>query len=51
MEADFGFPMRLCCCSIEWLTTYSNLVEYVQLRHNDDRNAVFPILAFKSFPS
>ena len=40
MEVDSGFLTRSCCCSVEWLTTYSNLVEYVQLLHNDDRNAV-----------
>ena len=24
METDSGFPMQSCCCSVEWLTTYSN---------------------------
>ena len=38
METDFGFPMRSYCCSVEWLTTYSNLVEYLQLLHSDDRD-------------
>ena len=33
METDFGFPIRSCCYSIKWLTTYSNQVEYVQLLH------------------
>ena len=51
MKTDFGLPMRSCYCSFEWLTTCSNLVEYVQLLHSDDRNAAFSALAFKSFPS
>ena len=51
MEVDSGFPTRSCCCFVEWLATYSNLVEYVQLRHSDDKNVVFSVLAFKSFPS
>ena len=51
MEADSGFPTQSCYCFVEWLTTYSNLVKYVQLRHNDDRNAVFSIWTFEYFPS
>ena len=51
MEANYGFPTRSCCCSAKWLTTYSNLVEYVQLHHSDDRNAAFSVWAFKYFPS
>ena len=39
MEIDFGFPMRSYCCFVEWLTTCSNLAEYVQLLHSDDRDA------------
>ena len=39
MEIDSGFPMRSCCCSVEWLTTYSNQVEYDQLLHSDDKDA------------
>ena len=31
--------MLSCRCSIEWLTTYSNLVKYDRQLHNDDRNA------------
>ena len=38
IEADFGFQMLSCRCSIEWLTTYSNLVEYDRQLHNDDRD-------------
>ena len=50
MEIDSGFLMQLCCCSVEWLTTYSNYVAYVQLRHSDDRNAAFLVWAFEYFP-
>ena len=32
--------MRSYCCSVEWLTTYSNLVEYVQLLHSDGSSTV-----------
>ena len=39
MEIDSGFLMRSYCCSVEWLTTCSNYVEYVQLLHSDDRDA------------
>ena len=39
METDSGFPMKSCYCSVEWLTTYSNLTEYVQLRYSDDKDA------------
>ena len=39
IKADFGFQTRSCCCSVKWLTTYSNLVEYDQQLHNDDRDA------------
>ena len=31
--------MLSCHCFIEWLTTYSNLVEYDRQLHNDDRDA------------
>lgn len=31
MEVYASFPMQSCCCSVEWLATYNNLVEYVQL--------------------
>ena len=51
METDFGLSTRSCCCFFEWLTSCNNLVKYVQLRHNDDRNDAFFVLAFKSFPS
>ena len=51
MEADFGLSMQSCCCSFEWLTTSSNYIEYVQLRHSNDRNVAFSILTFESFPS
>ena len=39
IEANFGFQMLLCRCSVEWLITYSNLVKYGRLLHNDDKNA------------
>ena len=39
IEANFGFQMLSCCCFVEWLTTYSNLVEYDRKHHNDDRDA------------
>ena len=51
MKTDSGFPMRSYCCSVEWLTTYSNLVKYVQLLHNDDRDATSFVWAFEYFPS
>ena len=40
METDSS-PNGSCYCSFEWLITYSNYVEYVQLSHNDDRNSTF----------
>ena len=51
MKTDFGFRMRSYCCSVEWLTTYSNQVENVQLLHNDDKDAASSVQAFESFPS
>ena len=39
METDSGFSMKSCYCSVEWLTTYSNLTEYVQLLYSDDKDA------------
>ena len=48
IEADSGFQMLSCHCSVEWLTTYSNLVEYHQQLHNDDRDVASSIQAFKS---
>ena len=39
IEADSGFQMLSCRCSVEWQATYSNLVEYDQQFHNDDRDA------------
>ena len=39
METNSGFLMRSYCFSIEWLTTYSNLIKYVQLLHSDGRDA------------
>ena len=38
MEIDSSFPMRSYYCSIEWLTTYSNLIEYIQLLYSDDKD-------------
>ena len=43
IEADSGSQMLSCCCFVEWLATYSNLVEYDKQRHNDDRDAAFSI--------
>ena len=43
MKTDFGFPMRSCRYSVEWLTIYSNLVEYDRLIHNDDKDAASSI--------
>ena len=40
-KTDSGFQMLPCRCSIERLTTYSNLVEYDRQLHNDDRDALF----------
>ena len=48
METDSSFPMRSYRCSVEWLTTYSNQVEYEQLLHSDDRDAASSIQAFES---
>ena len=39
IEADFGFHMLSYRCSVQWLTTYNNLVEYDWQLHNDDRDA------------
>ena len=39
METDSGFPMLSCHCFVEWLTIYSNEVEYDRLLHSDDRDA------------
>ena len=39
IEADSGFQMLSCHCFVKWLATYSNLVEYDQQLHNDDRDA------------
>ena len=38
IEVGFDFQMLSCRCSVEWLTTYSNLVEYNQQLHNDDKD-------------
>ena len=38
MDTDFGFLMQSCRYSVEWLTTYSNQVEYDWLLHSDDRD-------------
>ena len=43
METNSDFLMRTYYCSVKWLTTYSNLVEYVQLLHSDDRDVVFSV--------
>ena len=51
MKIDSSLPTRSCYCSFEWLTTYSNLIEFVQLCHSDDRNAAFSVLDFESYPS
>ena len=38
IETDSGFQMLSCRCFVEWLTTYSNLVEYDRQLHNDDKD-------------
>ena len=48
IEADFGFQTLSCCCSVEWLATYNNLVEYDRQFHNDDRDATSFVQAFES---
>ena len=47
MENDSGFQMLSCRYYVEWLTTYSNQVEYDQLLHSD-RDAASFIQAFES---
>ena len=39
IEVDSGFQMLSYHCSVKWLDTYSNLVEYDRKLHNDDRDA------------
>ena len=39
METVSSFLMRSYYYSVEWLTTYSNLVKYVQLLHSDSKDA------------
>ena len=39
IEADFGFQTLSCRCSVEWLTTYSNLVKYDRQLRNGDRDS------------
>ena len=51
VEADSVFQMRSYCCSIEWLTTCSNLVEYALKLHNDDRDDASYIYTFDYYPS
>ena len=48
IEANFGFQMLSCRCSVEQLTTYSNLAEYDGLLHNNDRDAASFVQAFES---
>ena len=43
METDFGFLKRSYYCSVEWRTTYRNLVKYVQLLHSDGIDAAFSV--------
>ena len=50
METDFGFLMRSYCCSVEWLTTYSNLVKYIQLLHNDGKDTASSVYTFEYCP-
>ena len=51
IEADFSFQMLSYRCSIEWVTTYCNLVEYDRQLYNDDRDAASFVLASESQPS
>ena len=39
METNSSFSMRSYGYSVEWLTTYNNLVKYVQPLHSDDIDA------------
>ena len=43
METDSSFQMRSYYCSVEWLTTCSNLDEYTLKLQSDDRDAVSSI--------
>ena len=43
MEIDPSFLMRSCCCFVEWLTTYSNLVENDRLLQSDDKDVASSI--------
>ena len=49
IEADFSFQMLSYRCSIEWVTTYCNLVEYDRQLYNDDRDAASFVLASESY--
>ena len=42
--------MLSCHCFIEWLTIYSNLVEYDRQLHNDDRDAASFLSFLKGAP-
>ena len=46
METDSGFWTRAYYCFVEWLTTCSNLDEYAQKLHSDDRNVASLVETF-----
>ena len=43
VEIDSGFQMRSYSCFVEWLTTCSNLAEYVLKLHSDNKDAAFSV--------
>ena len=49
MENESSFQTRAYYCFVEWLTTYSNLDEYAQKLHSDDRNAASSVETFFLF--
>ena len=51
VESNLDHQMITHYCSVEWLTTYSNLDECVLKLHNDDRNAASLVKTsyFKSY--
>ena len=46
METYSSFRTRSYCCFVEWLTTYSNQVKYVQYIHSDGREATSSVQTF-----
>ena len=50
VRSNLDHQMITHYCSVEWLTTYSNLDECVPMLHNDDRNAASFIETFYYCP-